>query len=504
MKSFLTSTKGKIVAGIGTVGVIAIVIAVILGSNRGYRTIAVEELNGATIVTNSKGANNAYVGQHLSSGDDVNVTTQSDLTLALDSDKYVYAKENTHFWVEAQGKTNDTRTVIKLDEGSVLSRIDNKLAANESFEVGTPNATMSVRGTVFKVETYTDETGETYTVVDVFEGAVFVQVHEESGANTEENRVVNAGERAVVHSNKSISEFVKGEQEDEIVYGELTQNEALFLGKAIDEGRNLSIGKELLYDIVELTPHDFSGRGEEVEPTCTEEGYYYDVCVVCGALGEMHTVAKLSHEVNGDDNICTICGEEVEALENAEADDNQTSEDGSDKNTSEKCKDGHTYESEKVAATCTQDGYTQDKCSVCGEIANKAVIPATGHKLVDSKVAPTCTEDGYESSICSVCGEGTTTKLPLLGHEFVTDHTDATCTSEGMDSVICNRCGAGSVTSIPAKGHTEGSPVSDGMGNGHHVSCTTCGTVIRSGSHTYPTDAFGTVTGHCTVCGEGY
>ena len=36
---------------------------------------------------------NSYDTEYLSSGDDVNVATQSDLTLALDSDKYVYAKE---------------------------------------------------------------------------------------------------------------------------------------------------------------------------------------------------------------------------------------------------------------------------------------------------------------------------------------------------------------------------------------------------------------------------
>lgn len=502
MKSFLTSTKGKIIAGIGTIVVIGIVIAIILGSNRGYRTIAVEELNGTTTVTNSSGTSNAYAGQHLSSGDDVNVTSQSDLTLALDSDKYVYAKENTHFWVEAQGKTNDTRTVIKLEEGSVLSRIDNKLASSESFEVGTPNATMSVRGTVFKVESYTDETGETYTVVDVFEGAVFVQVHEESGANTEENRVLNAGERAVVHSNKNISEFVKGEQTDEIVYGELTQKEAMFLGKAIDEGRNLSIGKDLLYDIVEITPHDFSAKSEEVAATCTEDGYYYDVCAICGEQGEKHVINATGHSVNATvegDNKCAICGEEIEVTtdETAEIEEEDDSK-------QESCANGHNYEKKIVEATCTADGYTTEVCSVCGDMKNKVVVAAKGHSYVVSKVEATCTEDGSESNICSVCGEGTTTKIPLLGHEFTTEHTDPTCTTDGMDSVICRRCGAGSVTSIPAKGHSAGSAVSNGMGNGHSYLCASCGAVMRTESHSYPTDALGNVTGYCTVCGEGY
>jgi len=118
MKSFLTTTKGKIIAGIGTAAVVAVVVVAIIMANSGYRTIAVEELNGTTSVTNNGSTSDAYVGQHLKSGDDVSVKSQSNLTLGLDSDKFVYAKENTHFWVEAAGKADNTRTTIKLDEGS--------------------------------------------------------------------------------------------------------------------------------------------------------------------------------------------------------------------------------------------------------------------------------------------------------------------------------------------------------------------------------------------------
>lgn len=492
MKSFLTTTKGKAIAGIGTLAVIGIIVAIILLANSGYRTIAVEELNGTTTVTNSGVSSDAYIGQHLKSGDDVSVKTQSDMTMALDTDKYVYAKENTHFWIEAQGKKKDTRTKITLAEGSTLSRIDNKLASNESFEVETPNATMSVRGTVFKVESYTDSVSDTYTVIDVFEGAVFVQVHEETGANTEESRVLNAGERAIVRSNDTISEFIKSEDgDDEIEYSELTQAEALFLGKAIDEGRNLSIGKELLYDIVELTPHDFSKKGEEVEATCAEDGYYYEICTVCGAKGEKCVIPALGHSAPADseDNICTVCGEEMDD-EIAE----ETKDEEEDEEDDNPCEDGHKFKTKTVAATCVADGYIEDVCSVCKAKENHVDIPATGHNFVYSKVEPTCDVDGYESNICSVCGEGTTTKLPLLGHDFVAEHTDPTCTSEGMDSVICRRCGAGSVTTIPAKGHSQGSVVQNGL-SGHIYVCGNCGQNIRSEGHIIGG------SGACDVCG---
>lgn len=501
MKSFLTTTKGKAVAGIATVAVIGAIVAIVLSMNSGYRTIAVEELNGTTKVTNSGKTSDAYIGQHLDSGDDVKVSSQSDLTLALDTDKYVYAKENTHFWVEAQGKTNDTRTVIKLEEGSTLSRIDKKLASAESFDVETPNATMSVRGTVFKVETAVDSAGDTYTVVDVFEGAVFVQVHMEDGVNTEESRTLNAGERAVIRSNSSLSEFVKSEDTDDVVYDELTKEEALFLGKAIDEGRSLSIGKDLLYDIVEITPHDFSAKGEEVEATCTEEGYYFDMCAICGAQGEKHVIKATGHSADGSvegDSKCIICGEEVEGV--TKATDEDTDNENEYASEQDKCADdAHKYEKKTEAATCIADGYTEEVCSVCGDIKNKVVIAATGHNYVVTKTEATCTEDGSESNICSVCGEGTTTKIPLLGHEFVSDHTEATCTTDGMDSVICIRCGAGSVNAIPAKGHSMGGVVSNGPNGGHTYHCSNCGAAIKTEAHS---SAAGAIS--CSVCGQGY
>ncbi|MGN0412718.1 MAG: hypothetical protein ACI4FV_06735, partial [Lachnospiraceae bacterium] len=62
MKTFLTTMKGKIIAGIATVGVIGAVAVTVAVMNSGYRTIAVEELNGITQILNQGGTSDAYVG----------------------------------------------------------------------------------------------------------------------------------------------------------------------------------------------------------------------------------------------------------------------------------------------------------------------------------------------------------------------------------------------------------------------------------------------------------
>lgn len=76
-----------------------------------------------------------------------------------------------------------------------------------------------------------------------------------------------------------------------------------------------------------------------------------------------------------------------------------------------------------VPATCTTDGSYDEviRCTEDNEIISTEhhVIPATGHKFVDTVVAPTCTAQGYTLHKCSVCGEETKdTYTDSLGHEY--------------------------------------------------------------------------------------
>ncbi len=137
------------------------------------RNITVVELNGGTKVTSESAEETvAYEGMQLVSGDFVDVAYESDMTMQLDEDKHLYAGENTRFTIEATGKKGATKTVVALDEGSTLIGIENKLGSEESFEVTTPNATMSVRGTTFKVSVAIGADGIPTTTLEVIKGEV--------------------------------------------------------------------------------------------------------------------------------------------------------------------------------------------------------------------------------------------------------------------------------------------------------------------------------------------
>ncbi|MBR5361544.1 MAG: FecR domain-containing protein, partial [Lachnospiraceae bacterium] len=163
MREFIGSTKGKVCIAAGIVLIAVIAVLAVTLNKKDYRSISVEETEGEVTVVGNKSNGNAYVGQHLYSGDDVTVGGSSELTMCMDTDKYMYADENTHFTLQASAGSEDSNIKIYLDEGSTLHKLGSKLGENDTYEVDTPNSTMSVRGTTFRVTVY-KEAGDEYTL----------------------------------------------------------------------------------------------------------------------------------------------------------------------------------------------------------------------------------------------------------------------------------------------------------------------------------------------------
>lgn len=58
-----------------------------------------------------------------------------------------------------------------------------------------------------------------------------------------------------------------------------------------------------------------------------------------------------------------------------------------------------------TAPTCTENGYIDHLCSLCGYKWTEEGESATGHSYVDTVVAPTAADHGYTQHTCSVCGD---------------------------------------------------------------------------------------------------
>ncbi len=159
---------------VAIVAVIAVILTIVLvsGSSESYRLIKINSFKGGVELQRaSKGEVEVFEGLQLISADIVSVGSGAFLELLADSDKHIAAEENTGFKLYSSGNEKSGNISIDLLYGKALFTIENKLSEGSFFQVSSPNATLSVRGTTFSVG-YDAEAEK--TIAEVTEGKVAV------------------------------------------------------------------------------------------------------------------------------------------------------------------------------------------------------------------------------------------------------------------------------------------------------------------------------------------
>lgn len=178
----------KILIPVSIVVVLIAIVLVVVMMNRGHRVIKVESVEGEVELDRGSAVKEVFKDMNLRSEDMVTTGEDGLLELRADEDKYIVAIENTCFEIVSKGNAKEGRLKIKLKYGTSLIEIENKLPEGASFEVETPNAALSVRGTTFEV-TYIPETNT--TILKVTDGLVEAETDTES-------QMVPAGSTAVI------------------------------------------------------------------------------------------------------------------------------------------------------------------------------------------------------------------------------------------------------------------------------------------------------------------
>lgn len=187
---------------------LVIVLLIVLGKDKSYRMIKVFELDGVAKVTRAeKGDIDPYENMLLESGDTVKLE-EGVMTLQMDDDKFAYVEEQTEFSLNATGSSENGRTTITVTKGSITNEIRNQLSAESSYEVNTPNSTMAVRGTVFRVSTYYDEAGVCYTKVSVFDGKVSSRLVYPDGRISDEEVSISAGKEVIIYEDGKTTDYL--------------------------------------------------------------------------------------------------------------------------------------------------------------------------------------------------------------------------------------------------------------------------------------------------------
>ena len=233
-----------------------------------YRQIQVYKIDGTATVARAGSSMDVYENMQLQSGDVVETVANSYLQLKLDEDKYILLEPETKISLQATGNSADSNTAIFLEKGAIVNQLDNALSEKSNYQVTTPNSTMAVRGTTFRVEITYDENGESFAKVAVYSGKVECQLVFPDGT-IQEPVMIEAGTEVLVRGDSEESEYVMTR---EASYEELKEKVLDFLDVIISRGKELSISKEEIEVLIELQKALEEGEVElEVVPEEEEE-----------------------------------------------------------------------------------------------------------------------------------------------------------------------------------------------------------------------------------------
>lgn len=231
---------------------ITMALIVVMGCSKeeAYRQVQVYKVNGtADVERQPVGVLDAYDNMMLQNQDIVNVSEDSNMQVKLDEDKYILLEPKTRIHLEATGTSEDSKTKIYLEEGAIVCNIENSLNENSTYEVITPNSTMAVRGTTFRVALEYDEAGDSYTVTAVFEGKVESFLIYPDGSVSEESVSIEKGTQVQIKGTEEDSMYIVANQE--IPYEEFKKVTLEFLDVLIEKGEELSITEEVVKEYIE-------------------------------------------------------------------------------------------------------------------------------------------------------------------------------------------------------------------------------------------------------------
>ncbi len=366
-----------------------------------YRTITVVSVTGNATVSNDKKTVAAYENMALYDGDTVTVAEGASLSILLDGDKYMLAEGGTTFSLEATGKKGQEKTVIRLENGSTLTRIKTSLNEDQSFVIETPTSTIAVRGTVYRIDVVRGENGVITVKHDCFEGVIEVTPIDPTGQPTETPERIKAGSSARVVSvpaasggEKPSSSFVRdesGKVQEDVDFRDLPGKIIKELIDFIEDGEDLFVGKD---DLEELLP---TPGTDPIEPETDPATETDPVTETDPETDPPHTHVYdgdfAADGENGHRRLCSGCGEAQPALQPHEGNGN---------------------------ATCTQ----KDTCTLCGvEFGDTAEHTFEGN-WTEGHV-------GHYKS-CSACG----------AHSEEVPHEWDRTLSSGSTRYNCEYCGA--------------------------------------------------------------
>ena len=440
MKTKTVQKKQVIIFLAVTISVIVLALLVIFPLLRKKnRKISLLELQGTVQVERGDRVIKAQKGMKLKSGDVLIVGESSSARLRIDDDKYLFLNSSSRVHIQADGTAENSKTVIYVEKGSVLTEVKRKLSEGSTFLIVTPNTAMSIHGTKTLTEVYEDVLGAIKTSAAIVEGqVVFSAIQKDKTGKAvvvSTDLMVGQGYGVTTESKDLLSEDdVKHISDDgkKVDGSTAEETEIEEMGLVLESP---AFSEEFLTNVVAVLARS---REEDIEEgfvagSITEEELNAAINVLNDVIdGKVELPPSVEEYLVSQSQpyysepVVVDTGEStgpVQPVANEPVTgDNPTAINGPEEGDNDPCKEGkhELIRYDGKAATCTEKGYEPyETCSRCNYSTYKE-IPALNHYLTehDGKAA-TCTEKGYEPYVtCSRCNYSTYKEIPAGGHNF--------------------------------------------------------------------------------------
>lgn len=191
-----------VISAISVVSLILIIIIFTLASSGSSdRKLTIKDITGSAFILKSDGQIPADKNTVLESGDVIITSSDGEVKLAADKDKYIIIEPDTTLYVNFTDISEKGSVIVNISEGSAICRLDSKLPKNSAFEVRTPNAVISARGTVFRtdfsyLESYGGREAVKLTEVECAEGSVDIQLYDDNASPADQLMLLAEGKSA--------------------------------------------------------------------------------------------------------------------------------------------------------------------------------------------------------------------------------------------------------------------------------------------------------------------
>ena len=498
------------------------------GGRNEYRMINVSEIFGNVSVVEDNKEYVAYKGMRVREGQTIVTSGSSYTRMVLDDDKYIKLEEGSKAIVNTLA---NGRTEIILERGSITNEIVKPLYEGQSYIIHTPNATLAVRGTFFRVDLSSAENGDLKTEVLTYGGSVVSQRKLPSGEMVEEAVAIDAGYKATINMDDTDTVYVEEVVDEKLEYlipiepENLPDEDLVDIYFAAQNGHEMFVPTETLLSTIEDRNIDIStyvsayqqaeGLGLTGNATAPDDNFYrveesegaegktehhapYDGTLdskknpLKEVLEEIVSIfvpqeedVTQETEIEIDETIESEVVTNIEISEEERTEEIETVPDIEQVPEEEKDKIESVKPSENVGGGSGNIGDSGGGTN-SGSGGENNNPPACNHSITTERTEPTCTQDGQEVEKCTICGEVLSSNIILAtGHRERTRRTEPMCTREGQEVRECTVCNEVlDSTIIPATGHAEDTMIireATCTDKGEKlIKCTVCGEEIRT------------------------